>query len=249
MKFLHISDLHYTQEIKERGGAFHEVLKITDKPFDQLNALNINPKAYDFILVSGDLCEEGTVFEYRSLKNELESYFNCPIIMTAGNHDDIASFKEAYGSLFFVHMIGNYRIISFNSASSIDENGMIEDETIDELEKALAQKWVGKTILMTHHHLLEEQFQMPCAKYSKRLIEVIEKSDVDLILTGHTHHFYKATFANKPYYTSGSLSFVAEAEDAHLSIYIAPSVIEFEDNEEILHRVISSTIKKHIHTL
>ena len=66
---------------------------------------------------------------------------------------------------------------------------------------------------MLHHHLLKDQFTTPSIDFDDSFEEVINSSDIIGIFTGHTHHPFKGVFADKPYFTAGSLSFVGYDEN------------------------------------
>lgn len=240
MKVLHISDLHYAKDYQNRGGIYSNLLSKMTNPFIQLtNLLGNTNKTYDVVVVTGDLAEDGTIEEYQDIKTSLKAMFNCPIITTPGNHDNLNNYRLAYDSLFKVLEYGDYVFVSFASASTKNDHGLIEDETVEQLDKILDQYQDKKIILLTHHHLLQEQFSMPRATYSKYFIEVLEKHPIFMILTGHTHHVYKGTYLGIPYYASGSLSFVADEDNQGLLFHECPSIIEYQiDDDTIVDNVI-----------
>ncbi len=228
MKFLHISDLHYAKDYQDKGGSFNKVFIKMRNPLEQLKSIIKQNEKYDFVLVTGDICEFGTVQEYREVKSILEDLFDCPVIGTPGNHDDIKNFELGFNSLFYVKEVKEAKIISFNSADVINDDGIISEETISDLKKELEKTTDKKVILITHHHLMKQQFVMKNAENSKKVEEVIKKSKATAIFTGHTHHFYVNNFADKPYFTTGSVSFVVENEDGGLNVYQDPSISEFK---------------------
>lgn len=228
MKVLHISDLHYASDYSTRGGIYNVVLRNMSHPFTQLEELlaKTNSK-YDVVVVTGDLGEEANVKEYQEVLEQLRKYFTCPIITTPGNHDNLVNYQEAYGSLYSTLIVGEYRFISFNTASSEDDNGILEDEMITKLDEILSDRKY-KNILLTHHHLLASQFSMPEAKGADKLESIVDKYDIFAILTGHTHHAYETAYHGIPYYTTGSLSFAADIIDGELTFYEEPSMTEYE---------------------
>ena len=240
MKVLHISDLHYAKDYQNRGGIYSNLLSKMTNPFAQLQELlTQTSNHYDVVVVTGDLAEDGTINEYQEIKTSLNQVFACPIIATPGNHDNLHNYIEGYDPLFKVLEYNDYVFIAFSSASLKNDHGLIEEETIDELDKTLSKYQDKKIILLTHHHLMQEQFVMPRATYSERFEEVINQHQIFMILTGHTHHAYKGTYLGIPYYASGSLSFVADKDDKGLLFYEYPSMTEYEiDNNQIIDKVI-----------
>lgn len=245
MKFLHISDLHYSNDYQNIDDSFTKVFAKMTNPLTQLESVIKKNESYDFVLVTGDICEDGTVQEYKKIKNYLEKIFDCPVIGTAGNHDNIDNFKKGFNALFYVKEIKQIKIISFNSADRENDDGMISEETISMLQKELKKETDKKILLITHHHLLEEQFVMKTAINSDKVKEVIKQSDTTAIFTGHTHHFYVNSLANKPYFTTGSLSFVVENENECFNVYQQPSINEYKlTNKAIICRVLKHKEKK-----
>ncbi len=234
MKFLHISDLHYSNDFQGKGGSFNKVFMAMDNPLEQLKSVTDRNKKYDFVLVTGDVCEFGSVEEYRKVKSYLEELFACPVIGTAGNHDNIPNFEAGFNELFYVEEVKQVKIISFNSASNQNDDGIISEETISALKKELEQKTEKKIILITHHHLMQQQFVLKNAENSDKIEKVIKDSNAVLILTGHTHHFYVHSFAEKPYFTTGSVSFVVENEDGVLNVYQEPLVNEYKVTDKAI---------------
>lgn len=239
MKILHISDLHYAKDYSNRGGVYSNILNKMTPPFVQLNQLLVQTESnYDVVVITGDLAEEGTVEEYKIIKEYLNHLFQCPIIATAGNHDNIDNFVEGYHALFEILEFNEYVFISFNSASTKNEHGLIEDETILQLDHALSKCKHKKIILLTHHHLMQEQFSMPCATYSSKFKEVLSRYNIFMILAGHTHHVYKGTYLNIPYYASGSLSFLADKDDKGLLFYEHPAMVEYQITDNVIKETI-----------
>ena len=73
MKFVQISDLHV-------GGLFKQ--EAFNTLVEEINELNP-----DAIIISGDLTDEGLVFQFKKASDEIKK-FTCPnLIIFPGNHD------------------------------------------------------------------------------------------------------------------------------------------------------------------
>lgn len=246
MRILHISDLHYSDNYQLHESAYTKLMSQMDNPLKQLNTVLQQDKEYDLVLLSGDICEYGSTEEYRKVKQYLDDYFHCPVLVTAGNHDEINNLISGFeleteeGELFEVHDINGLRVICLNSGSAEYNDGYISEKSCDLLEKTL--KTDKDIIVMTHHHLIRNQFVMPAAEYPARLCQIIRDSNVMAVLTGHTHHFYEGEFEGKPYYTTGSLSFVVDQnKKGELEFYENPCAVvyEYHDHRLSAERVIS----------
>lgn len=237
MRFLHLSDLHKLDDYTDKGGIYSKVINRMEDPFLQLDRiLELVDDRLDAVLISGDICEYGTIQDYRSVRNRLERSFDCPILVCSGNHDRREELSEVFGlnkkqgELFAETTAGPVRFILFDSSDPHHNDGLISEKTCDLLEDALGQK--GNKILVTHHHLKQDQFAMPCAQYPERLLRILKENDYLALLTGHTHHIYHGEFCGKPYHTTGSLSFVADEKAGRLTFYQQPSAVlyEFKDS-------------------
>ncbi|MBQ1533433.1 MAG: metallophosphoesterase [Erysipelotrichaceae bacterium] len=232
MKFLHISDLHKLNDYTDKGGIYHNILERMSDPFVQLKKLLRNrDDVFDFVIVSGDICEYGDAEDYLSVKKHLECLFSCPVFVCSGNHDNkekliqVFGKKTVQGELFEEILLDEIRIILFDSSHPEYNDGYISGQTCTLLKEALERECSLPTIAVTHHHLLKEQFAMPCAAYPKEFQDIVAGSDLLAILTGHTHHIYHGTFAGKEYHTTGSLSFAADTTERGLRFYEHPSAV------------------------
>ncbi|MBQ1826803.1 MAG: metallophosphoesterase [Erysipelotrichaceae bacterium] len=253
VRFLHLSDFHYLRDYEGKGKQYCAIVNAMDDPFSQLRSLLKKvSEPYDFVIISGDICEFGDTQDYAFFRRRLKRLFHdVPVFITTGNHDLRESFcrgylkKEPELPLFSDDICDGIRIIMLDSSDEKHQDGIITDESCGLLEKALKKKTGLPTLLVTHHHLIEEQFSMPAASYPQRLKDIIADSEITAVLTGHTHHPYRSSFCGKPYFTAGSLSFVAdESGEGKLRFYQHPSLSVFSiENGAIECETISSDRK------
>ena len=240
---LHLSDLHYSEDYHRTETMYSALMAQMDFPLRQLEwVLEKADRPYDAVLLSGDICEYGTEAEYRRVHDLLNERFGCPVIVTCGNHDNLKELINGFGlttvngELFEVHQVNDVRIICLNSGNPEYNDGFISETSCELLEKELKTE-VPKTIIMTHHHLLSDQFSLPCARYPERLKDIIRDSSVMAVVTGHTHHFHEGEFAGKRYLTNGSLSFVVDPDETGgLLFYQSPSALEYLIDEDLSYR-------------
>lgn len=240
LKFAHISDLHYRISYQGTAGIYKEVLTTMDAPLLQMKSLmKEKPEDLDFVILTGDLCEFGSEEDYRRLKEELEEFFRVPIISTPGNHDCKKEYchgflgREEREPLVFSHIIRGLRILSLDSASETDNDGEITQAAVEKCKAILEEDSFTPTIVITHHHLLKEQFPMRIAKYPEEFAEVMKADCIKALFNGHTHHPYVSYFAGKPYFTAGCCSFVGEDEgEGRVGFYQNPSysIVQYDGN-------------------
>lgn len=239
IRIVHISDLHYKKDYNEVNNPFREILTLVDDPLKQLERTFENiDKNFDLVIVSGDICEYGSVEDYTIVKNFLNDYFKCPIIVTSGNHDNRRNLNMAFFGkdsdeiVFDVWKNEPLKIISFDSSDPKYNDGFITLETIKKLDEELSDGI--KTIVFTHHHLLNDQFAMKRAENSDALLECLNKYDnIVAILTGHTHHFYNGSVNDTLYITTEAMSFKVDGIDGSLIGYqdSAANIYEYEDGK------------------
>lgn len=223
MIFLHLSDIHFLREYKKAEEGYNSIFNNMSNPIIQIKSVleKIDKNTLDFIIITGDLVESGKSEDYKCLKENLESLFgDIPYIVTLGNHDNKKEFykgwfNEELGDIPYnrIMEIGDLKIISFDNSKYHENNGIINLDQYEWLRFELEKDTEKDIILMLHHHLLKEQFNLPPVSFSKEFEETISKSKVIGVFSGHTHHPYKGIFAGKPYFTAGSLSFVGYDEE------------------------------------
>ena len=220
MEFLHISDLHYRIQYPAAETGYLSIFMNMPSPLEQLKKglEKVCPEQLSFILISGDLTEDGAEEDYRELKRQLDQIFGrIPYVVTPGNHDNLDAFCRVWEPLpdddvhcGTVHCFGDVRVIALNNASEYYPDGIITAEHCIWLEARLREisGERERVILMMHHPLITDPASsMPAAEYDPGFSELIRKYPVAAILCGHTHDRLSGTFNNVLFATAGSMSF------------------------------------------
>ena len=85
IRFLHLSDLHYSETYEKGNICFTRMMRKMTSPLEQIKRVFDNrEKDYDFVAITGDICEYGTEKEYAFIHDWLEKYFGCPVIGVSG---------------------------------------------------------------------------------------------------------------------------------------------------------------------
>lgn len=218
MTFLHISDTHYLHRYPPVESGYMSIFPRMTNPLKQLDLCfeSIDPACLDFVLLSGDLTERGDAEDYRRLKKHLAGLLgDIPLVVTLGNHDIKQAFYEGWlgmknkaGPYNRVEKVGPLSIISLDSSIEGLPDGLIGPAQCRWLADTLHALGDAPSLLMTHHHLLENQCQTACVPAVPEFMELVAKSHILGIFCGHTHHNYAGSYAGKPYFTADSLSFV-----------------------------------------
>lgn len=235
MIFLHISDIHFLRKYNKAESGYNSIFNNMTNPIEQIRKAvkKIEKEKLDFVIITGDLVEEGTSDDYKVLKENLDTIFKgIPYIVTLGNHDNKEEFYKGWLNEELKDIpynttmkIGDIKIISFDNSEFHNNNGIIDSNRCSWLRNELEKDKDKKVILMLHHHLLEEQFNLPQVSFDNEFKEIIKNSSIIAIFSGHTHHPYKSKFMDIPYFTSGSLSFIGYNENN--------GEVRFEENSKV----------------
>src|SRR6476619_1094297 len=183
MQFVQISDLHI-------GGLFKA--DVFDRIVEEVN--NLKP---DAIIISGDLSEDGLIFQFQQIQNELRR-FNCPnLIVFPGNHDYRHTGYLLFKKFFlFTKQIyefdDNIVVVTLGTARPDRDEGEVGHRQSIWMEETLGKYNNFKTkIVAMHHHLIA----IPDTGYTNVVgisdagdtLRACLESKVDLVLCGHKH--------------------------------------------------------------
>lgn len=193
MRIVQISDLHI-------GGLFKQ------EAFDTLvNEVN-NDVRPDIIVLSGDLTDDGLVFQLKKAQDEIKKFDCNNIIIFPGNHDyrhtGYLIFKKFFpSSLKRVHEFDNGKIIlvTVNTSRPDRDEGEIGrsqilwmENTISKYNEYTEDKNIPRLkIVCMHHHLIS----IPDTGYTNVVgisdagdaLRACLESGVDVVICGHKH--------------------------------------------------------------
>jgi 3',5'-cyclic-AMP phosphodiesterase len=224
MNILHISDIHFRRAYEQCEDGYKGMLSKMQSPLIPLDYCIKKVKEkeeIDVLMISGDLTEDGEEEDYSFLKQHIENLIGkTKMVVTLGNHDKKANFrkgwlleKESEKPYNEIHEFEELYVISFDNSVHENPNGIIENDQLIWIKEAFRKTKDKPVILLTHHHLLENQNILPTAVGSDALLEVMKNQNIICILNGHTHHHYMGMAAGKPYFTADSMSFCGEDEE------------------------------------
>ncbi|MBN1154507.1 PQQ-binding-like beta-propeller repeat protein [candidate division KSB1 bacterium] len=224
--FIHLTDTHIrSQESIER---FRSVI-------DDIETLNLKP---DFIINSGDITELGSLPEYKSYKQIVDSsaYTFYHLI---GNHDVRWSnvgkkrFIDQLGPLYQSLDLGSVQLILLDTGVLLEQYGHFSLESLNWLKTELASIEKTKPIILAGHHppFLSSRY----IDNELELFKIIADYNVILFLCGHGHQ-------NKHWTVNGIDFFMTKAVMAEDPGY---RIIKITDKNEIqiYTRTISSQSK------
>ena len=182
MKFVQISDLHIGGLFKQ--DAFNTIVQEVNN--------DLKP---DAIIISGDLTDDGLLFQFQQARTEINK-FNCPnLIIFPGNHDyrhtGYLLFKKFFPSSKQIYEFDDVVVLTVGTARPDRDEGEVGHRQNLWLEGTLS-KYINKTkIVAMHHHLIA----IPDTGYTN-VVGILDAGDtlracleskVDLVLCGHKH--------------------------------------------------------------
>lgn len=205
--FLHLSDLH----LAAPGQLVHGIdsRKNVDDVLAHIRALSVKPA---WIVVSGDLSEDGSAASYEALKAIVRGFEDggIPVILALGNHDDRATFRRVVlgeedtdPSRPYHHSrsIDGVRIITLDSVIPGEGAGALDSEQLAWLESELRQPAPNGTLIVVHHPC---RLAAPAHHYPLFVLHdapSLERVIADApgrmlgVLAGHSHQANASPFA------------------------------------------------------
>ncbi|TQN28398.1 3',5'-cyclic AMP phosphodiesterase CpdA [Haloactinospora alba] len=193
----HTSDLHL-------DGGEHS----TNRAARVMSYLNGLPDAIDAVLVTGDIADHGHAAEYERANEVLSSPL--PVFTGPGNHDTRAAYRDVLlgqpptdSPVNVVHRAAGALFAFCDSTVPGRSDGYLADETIDWLDRVLADNPEGVPVFVCLHHppvTLHSPYLDAMRQHGEqRLADLIERNpQVAAVLCGHAHTAAATTFAGRP---------------------------------------------------
>lgn len=194
----------------------------------------VNRLRPDFVVFSGDYIQERNDEAALEGFKQMCTLFDkeIPLYFVPGNHDvgeaspeDVEAFVARYGHDRFIHEGENYTTIGYNSCiiKTIAEGEAAEYEWLEESLQRASERELP-IILVAHHPIFvetpeeeESGVNVPIAMREKYL-DLFEKYDVDLVLSGHLHHCVRAEHGGVRFATTGAAGRPLGEEDSGITI-------------------------------
>jgi 3',5'-cyclic AMP phosphodiesterase CpdA len=178
-------------------------------------ALGELPLRPAFVVVSGDLSNDGSPASYRRLKRAIDEspLAGLPWLVGLGNHDGRAGFREGFlgeaagrtDAYDHVATIDGLRVVTLDSHIPGAIDGDVDDGQIARLRATLARPAECGTIVVVHHHVVRcpvIRLNEIALRRASLLGEVVAGRDVLGILGGHIHFFHAGALAGIPCVTA-----------------------------------------------
>lgn len=196
MLIAQISDTHVPPPRRKACGvaAMDENLR---RCVHSINTLQPRP---DVVLLTGDVTNDASQAETNQAK-EILSILEVPLLVVPGNHDDSSRLAETFGSgscpvgdnglAHFVVEGYPLRLIGLNSTDPGKPGGRLDPESLDWLDRRLAEEPDRPTVIFTHHPPLKlgvPETDEDGFIGAERLGDIVAGySNIERILCGHIH--------------------------------------------------------------
>ncbi|CAG9220304.1 3',5'-cyclic adenosine monophosphate phosphodiesterase CpdA [Paraburkholderia tropica] len=207
-----ISDIH----VRPRGERYQDLVDSNAMFADAVDALNRLDPAPDFVLITGDLTDEGTPAEYAMLR-DLLAPLRLPYAVMPGNHDHRENLRAAFtdqtwlpreGELHFGIDVGSIRLLALDSTVPGLHHGELSPASLDWLERELIANTHRRVMIAMHHPPFAtgipylDLYGMADVRPLRDL--VARHANVDRIVAGHVHRSMHTRLGSVPVLTCTS---------------------------------------------
>jgi 3',5'-cyclic AMP phosphodiesterase CpdA len=186
--FIHASDSHFgvgeaSQPIRDRFGEL---------------ARQANELRPAFVIVTGDLVNDGNNPEELAAMDEALKAFRVPVRLLPGNHDDLAAYRAHFGPAYYRFTVNNCEFVCLDStglAMATEQWLWLEDTLLDARRR-------GRT------HIFLAMHEPPTTvSYKDRLERLIRDYGVHVVLAGHLHRTVEIASEGYTTYVAPSTSY------------------------------------------
>lgn len=217
MNVLHISDIHY-RFVYQNTNPYEVMLSHMDSSFERLKTVItdvMTVSSIDLIVISGDICDEGSADDYALLRKYFDS-LSVPVLVTLGNHDIRPAFYEGWFQekkdepYLEVMKTGEITWISFDNSLHGKPCGYVDEERLSWLRKQLKE---NNNCIVIMHHQFPDLPGIPGMEGGEKVRKVLGEHKPVAVLNGHTHWISNEVIDGVSYFTAPSISFRAVNED------------------------------------
>ncbi len=196
MLLAQISDLHVTAKGRLLLGRI-DTPAFLARAVAHLNALDPRP---DFVIVTGDLVDCGSVAEYEHLRDLLAG-LRLPFALLVGNHDDRANLRRVFSAHGYLPPAGEFlhyviddlplRLIALDAQVPGEAGGTLSRARLDWLSQRLEEEPGRPTLIAMHHPPfltgLTGMDAINCANSEALGAILARHPQVERIVCGHVH--------------------------------------------------------------
>lgn len=220
LKIAHLSDLHVRRDY--RGTMLEDEIHqpIFPPAYVEIGLKRAAKERPDVLVLTGDLVHEGTVDDYRFLRELINRCIpGIPVIPALGNHDCKEAFYRGFldesrqGPLTDVRQIGGYRFITLDTATENVVDGSISEEQFEWLQDVLKEPSPNGSILLGHHPFRSQQSSWFSTSLPEGFLNYLQGTDVIAYLCGHAHFLETRTLGHILQLTGESFEYGVETQE------------------------------------
>ncbi|MEB3291698.1 MAG: 3',5'-cyclic-AMP phosphodiesterase [Synechococcales bacterium] len=152
----------------------------------------------DFLLLTGDLSQDGSPASYQQL-GDLLGPLALPCYWLPGNHDHWVTMEQSLSTAPFIgdraFVIKGWRFLLLNSQIPNEVPGLLTPETLAWLDQELQNSPELPTVIALHHPLFPletDWLDRSCLQNPEDFFAVVDHySQVKLVLFGHIHQVFQ----------------------------------------------------------
>ena len=220
MTFVHLTDLHILGSDEERLYGKSTTDKVRGV-IEQVRNMDVSP---DFIVLSGDLVNDGREAEYKRLNSVLDELrgFGVPLIIGLGNHDGRVNFRrivlgeesgEESQRYYHSTMFGGLRVIMLDSKLPDAVYGDLDEPQLAWLADELRKPAPSGNLIAIHHPPVfstVEPLSDHCLNNPEDLARAIEGHHIHAILSGHIHYSHFTSFHETVSITTPATAYILD---------------------------------------
>ncbi|WP_168735856.1 metallophosphoesterase family protein [Cohnella fermenti] len=230
--FAHLTDIHINAPAKGNPLFGIDMTAKLRTAFADLGELKTKPA---FVLISGDLTQDGDLDDYKHLKallDEESAKLGVPIYVGLGNHDFRSPFREGYleeapseANYYYSFVHEGLRFVMLSTQVPGSHDGRVDEEQLKWLSSVLAEPAPQGTVVVLHHPVNPTPTALMDSHLllnSGELVEALRGTDVIALLSGHIHFHNIGVVAGIPSFAATGVAFGLDSTD--------PSTMRFLDN-------------------
>ncbi|WP_199432913.1 metallophosphoesterase [Qaidamihabitans albus] len=202
------------------GTLMHDIVDTTANLVAAVEMIEASAGPVDGLLLTGDLTDNGAPAAYRRLREIVEpaaERLGAEVVYAMGNHDERGAFRaELLGEprsdrdCDHVRMVGGLRVAVLDSSEPGRHDGHLSPAQLEWLADVLAKPAPWGSVLVVHHPPLPSPVptvHLLRLRGAERLAEVLDGSDVRLVVSGHAHHAGCGALAGVPVWVGPAMAY------------------------------------------
>ena len=221
MKIAQITDLHL---IEDKNGKINDV-NTFQSASDVVNHLSKNHKPIDYLIITGDISDDGTNQSYNHL-NKILSPIDTKIFLIPGNHDSIDNLDTFRASISsqnkFVIENDDWLIFMFDTKKPNSPNGQLKIREIDLFASTINEHPDKNIIVFLHHHPVmigSASMDKMIIENSSMLLDIVNRNNrIKGVFWGHIHNVFESKINNAILLSSPSTCFQSKPNSKTFTI-------------------------------